>query len=600
LGEKSGLLIDFPKPAITGTRPGLGPSIWRLIQPFRRPLSVYLLGTILRQAMLVLGGYTMVWAVRLSLGNRSIPEWLLVAGLIVFDAAYLRFDLLLSWLFASRISFPLFGRLRTIALGKVFEMPLEWHQRQTSGVLVAKVNNGVGRVVQTGEALSREFAPSLIRTGFTLVPLLLFSLYTAPVLLAALTVFGALTVVENRRRAGYRKARYENYVRDSGRFTEYVEAFQPVVQYGQGDRVLREYGGLQEEIVRQGMDEVRLANSFGFRKNLTVTAAKRICQGIWIWQLRCGTLDAAMVMYLNMLTEELLNSLGSYAGLLERMYEGIEPARILVELLEEKPAIADAPGAAPLALPAQAGIRMVDVQFSYGAGKKTLRRMNLVVEEGKVLGIVGRSGAGKTTIQNLLHRTFDVQHGRVEVAGADIRLWPLKQLRSLFAHVGQNGGVFFSENTLLDTIRFARPEAPAEAVMDAARCACIHDDIMRMPEQYQTRMRQAGANLSQGQQQRIALAQALLALDDGRKILILDEFTSALDSGTEAAILRNLVPRLAGRTVIVIAHRLSTLRDIADRIAVLEDGEIIEEGSHRELLRRGGWYAEMARLQATG
>jgi ABC-type multidrug transport system fused ATPase/permease subunit len=170
----------------------------------------------------------------------------------------------------------------------------------------------------------------------------------------------------------------------------------------------------------------------------------------------------------------------------------------------------------------------------------------------------------------------------------------------MFAQVGQSGGVFFSETTLLDTIRFARPDASAEEAMDAARCACIHDEIMRMPEQYQTRMRQAGANLSRGQQQRIALAQALLALDDSRKILILDEFTSALDSGTEAAVLRNLMPRLAGRTVIIIAHRLSTLRDIAGRIVVLEDGEVAAEGSHRELLRQGGWYAEMARLQTAG
>jgi ABC-type multidrug transport system fused ATPase/permease subunit len=370
------------------------------------------------------------------------------------------------------------------------------------------------------------------------------------------------------------------------------------VQYGQGERILREYGGLQEEIVQQGTAEVRLANSFALRKNLTVTVAKRVCQGIWIWQLRCGSLDVAMVMYLNMLTEDLLNSLGGYASLLERIYEGVEPVRILVGLLEEKPAIANALGAKPLPVPSQAGIRLVNVHFSYGAGKQAVRRMNLAVEEGKVLVIVGPSGAGKTTIQNLLHRAFDIEQGSIEVAGADIRLWPLKQLRSLFAQVGQNGAVFFSGTTLLDTIRFARPYASQEEAVDAARVAGIHDDIMRMPEGYQTRVRQAGSNLSKGQQQRVALAQAILSLDDGRKILILDEFTSALDSETEARVLRNLRPRLAGRTVIIIAHRLSTLRKIADRIVVLEEGEVIEEGSHPELLHHGGWYANMARLQA--
>ena len=215
-----------------------------------------------------------------------------------------------------------------------------------------------------------------------------------------------------------------------------------------------------------------------------------------------------------------------------------------------------------------------------------------------ILCFSGRSGAGKTTIQNLLHRTFDVEQGSIEIAGADIRRWPLRQLRSLFAQVGQSGGVFFSGTTLLDTIRFARPDASEEEAVAAARVACIHDDIVRMADGYQTRVRQGGSNLSKGQQQRIALAQAILALDDGRKILILDEFTSALDSETEARILRNLMPRLAGRTVIIIAHRLSTLRNVADRIVVLEEGEVIEVGSHRELLQQNGWYAEMARLQA--
>jgi ABC-type multidrug transport system fused ATPase/permease subunit len=151
--------------------------------------------------------------------------------------------------------------------------------------------------------------------------------------------------------------------------------------------------------------------------------------------------------------------------------------------------------------------------------------------------------------------------------------------------------------TLRDTIRFARPDASDTEVMEAARCACIHEDIMRMPDQYATRMRQGGANLSKGQQQRVALAQALVALDDQRRILILDEFTSALDSETESRILHNLLPRLQGRTVIIIAHRLSTLRHIADRIVVLEEGAVAEEGSHDELLQGRGWYAEMARLQ---
>jgi ABC-type multidrug transport system fused ATPase/permease subunit len=137
-------------------------------------------------------------------------------------------------------------------------------------------------------------------------------------------------------------------------------------------------------------------------------------------------------------------------------------------------------------------------------------------------------------------------------------------------------------------------------VARAARCACIHEDIARMPRKYKTRVGRGGVTLSKGQQQRVALAQALLALDTGRKVLVLDEFTSALDSETEGRILENLRPYLAGRTVILIAHRLSTLRQVADRIVVLDESGIAEDGTHAELLQRGGWYAEMVRLQAVG
>jgi|SRR5581483_4352501 len=569
-----------------------------LLQPFRRDYAKYLSGTVVRQALLVLGGYSMVWAMRICLAHRTIPEWWLIIALVVFDSLFLGLDISLNSLYTRRLSFPLFARLRTSALRKVFDMPLQWHQQQTSGALVAKVNNGVGRVVQTAEALSRELCPSVIRTLMTLVPLLIFSLMTAPVLLVALLIFGCLTIVENKRRANFRKGRHEKYVRDSGVFSEYVQSVQPVIQFGQTGRLLDEYTRLQQQIMDQGVAEIEVANRFAWRKNMVLSAAKRICQGMWIWQLRKGSTDVAMVMYLNMLTEDLLGSFWGYASLLERVYEGLEPTKTLLHLLEEPSEITDAPDAVPVPVPERVGIQLENVRFSYSRGKHVIHDFNLAIEEGKVLGVVGRSGSGKTTIQSLLSRLFDVDEGHIRVCGTDIRKWPLKQLRGVFAYVSQAGGVFLSGSTILDTIRFARPQSTFREVVEAAKCACIHDDITRMPRKYHARMRQGGANLSKGQQQRLALAQALLALKDDRKVVVLDEFTSQLDSETETRILRNIVPWLAGRTVIIIAHRLSTVRHVADEIVVLEEGAIVEQGSHQELVDRNGWYAEMARLQA--
>lgn len=574
-----------------------GSNLRRLLAPFRKPYLTYLAGTVVRQGLMVLAGYSIVVALRICTGQKPITFVWTACALLAFDAVYITLDTWLNAMFSRRLSFPLFARLRAMSLGKIFDMPLEFHQRETSGALVAKVNNGVGRIVQSGEAISRDLCPALIRTGFSLIPLLIFGLATAPILLAALVVFGWLTLLENRKRRQFRKNRHEKYVRDSAIFCEYVQSIHPVILFGQAQRLLASYDELQQEIVGQGLAEMEVARVYGWRKNMAVAAAKRLCQALWIWQIGRGRMDVAMVMYLNMLAEELLASFWGYAGLLERLYEDIEPARMLLEVLREKPAITDAPEARPVEVPDRVGIHFVDVQFSYLRGKRVVRRCNLSIEEGRILGIVGRSGSGKTTLHCLLTRLFEIEQGQLLVGDTDIRKWPLDQLRGVFSCVIQGGGAFFTGTTLLDTIRFAQPGAGLEEVTGAARCACIHDDIDRMPAGYLTTVLEGGANLSKGQQQRIALAQALLALGRDRKVMVLDEFTSQLDSETETRILQNLRPWLEGRTAVIIAHRLSTVRDLADRIIVVEEGEIVEDGSHAELMERNGWYAEMARFQ---
>jgi ABC-type multidrug transport system fused ATPase/permease subunit len=235
--------------------------VWQLLKPFHRDYSRYLTGVVVRQLLLVVGGYSMVWVLRACQAHTSVPEWIFVAGLILYDAGFLRLDIRLNTMFAERLGYPMFGRLRTVALNKVFEMPLEWHHQQDSGTLVGKVNNGVGKVVQTAEAFSRELLPSLIRTGLSLVPLLLFSFYTAPPLLLALLVFMWLTAIENQKRAPYRKARYENYVKDFGVFSECVQYVQPVVQFGQASRMLNQYGSGATCCCRSRSGRVRASGS---------------------------------------------------------------------------------------------------------------------------------------------------------------------------------------------------------------------------------------------------------------------------------------------------------------------------------------------------
>jgi ATP-binding cassette subfamily B protein len=512
-----------------------------LLRPFRAEYQRFIVGVVLRQALLVLGGYSLVWALRLSLNHTGVPEWILVVAFVLFDTGCLTFDLSLNYFFSSRVSYPLFGRLRTAALEKVLSMPMEWHQKQSSGELVGKVNNGVGKVVQTAEGVSRELAPALIQTLFSLIPLLIFSASTTPLLAAALALFVWLTLQENRERKPFARRRHRNYNRDFGLFSESVEAIQPVVQYGQQQQVLSRYRGVQRQIIEQGTTEARIGIRYTFRRQLVVDIAKRVCQGIWIFQYRHNALDAATIMYLSMLTDQLMASFAGYASLLERIYDGVEPTRVLGRLMTEKPSIADDPSALPVPVPERVGIRMAGVRFSYPPRKRpVLRDFHLDIAPGTVLGIVGRSGCGKTTIQNVLTRLFEVQRGSVEICSLDIRRWPLDQLRGLFSHVTQNGGIFFSGLRIADVLRFTRPEATLREVVRAARAACIHEEDL----------------------------------------------------------LRNLAPWLAGRTVIIITHRLSTLRKLADEIVVLDEAGIAERGSHDDLIARDGWYAGMARLQS--
>src|SRR5205807_7067886 len=243
---------------------------------------------------------------------------------------------------------------------------------------------------------------------FSLVPLLLISAATAPLLLPALVVFLWLTILENRRRRPFAKRRYRHYERDYGLFSESVQAIESVVRYGQQEQILRKYRRVQRQIQEQGLEEARIGKRFGFHRNLVLLVAKRASQGMWIWQYRRHRLDAASIMYLNMLTEQLLASFGGYASLLERLYDGIEPTRVLVKLLSDAPTIAGDPAAPRVSVPERVGIRIANVRFTYPRRKApVLRNFHLTISPGTVLGIAGRSGCGKTTLQSLLTRLFD-------------------------------------------------------------------------------------------------------------------------------------------------------------------------------------------------
>lgn len=303
-----------------------------------------------------------------------------------------------------------------------------------------------------------------------------------------------------------------------------------------------------------------------------------------------GAMSVASLNIMGQSSMKLLTALARLGISLEQYQRMMVSLGRVNKLLERQPAVVGGP--APLTpRHAAADILFEDVVFGYVADRPVLRGLSLRFPAGQTIGVVGSTGTGKTTILKLLSRFYDIQSGSIKIGGVDIREFCLDGLRGAMAMVPQQ--IFLFSGSVRDNIAYARPDAPPDAVASAAQIAKAHDFIAALPEGYDTLIGEGGIKLSGGQQQRLAIARAVLA---DRPILLFDEATSAMDYETEAAIQRSLQDVTAGRTTIVVAHRLSTVRH-ADLIYVLDEGQLREQGRHEDLLRANGIYAGLWRLQ---
>ncbi|MBC6981036.1 ABC transporter ATP-binding protein [Caulobacter sp. 17J80-11] len=321
---------------------------------------------------------------------------------------------------------------------------------------------------------------------------------------------------------------------------------------------------------------------------MVVTAAVLLYCG---WRAESGAMNPGKFTFFITALAMASQALRQLANLQTVLAEGLTAAQRMFDALDVEPEISSAAGATALP-PGPCSVRFEDVGFAYHEDAPILRGVTLEARPGETIALVGPSGGGKSTVLNLIPRFYDAVSGRVLINDLDVRQVELASLRDRIALVTQEPFLF--DDTIRANIAYARPDAPFEAVVEAAKAAAAHEFIEALPKGYDTPVGEAGGRLSGGQRQRIAIARAFLK---NAPILLLDEATSALDTESEARVQEALERLMQGRTTLLIAHRLSTVRN-ADRIYVIEAGRVVEQGSHAALARKGGLYARLAKSQS--
>ena len=474
---------------------------------------------------------------------------------------------------------------------KLLVLPLSHHERASRGDFVSRMMsdtllaNQAQSVVFSGAVQAIAIVVTSLAAALYLCwQLTLIALLVGPPIAIVFQTFG-------RRIRESSRARQEQVSEVVKRLVQMLSGIKVIKAF---DAESREQAAFRAEVKRYFRRAMSVIRNRVYSRSLVELMTQLVFISVFwigvygviqgIWDLTLGTL----VAYLFIIAR-LLRPVKALTKVYNSIQDSLPAADRLFEILDAEAESTDLPDMVPLEHVTQ-GIRYRDVVFSYGR-ESVLQGLNLEIGPRETIALVGRTGAGKTTMTDLLLRFQKPDSGSIEIDGIDLQRIQRGSLRNLIAVVTQESFLF--DTTLLENIRYGHPEATFDEVVKAAQAANIHDFIETLPEKYETGAGELGATLSGGQRQRIAIARALLR---DPQILIFDEATSALDAKAEQQIQEAILNLMRGRTVLVIAHRLSTV-SAADRIAVLENGRITMTGTHDELIARGGLYRELVELQ---
>ncbi|MBC3192502.1 ABC transporter ATP-binding protein [Pseudonocardia sp. C8] len=606
---------DSPSIRRGSVAPGTWPRIWGFVRPYRRWLAGYLALTTVTAVIGVVTPLLAGRVVNTIVAAHDLPDPARVV--IVIAAAIAGMAVLESvagltgrW-FSARLGEGLIEDLRVAVFSHVQSMPLAFFARTRTGALVSRLNNDV---IGAQTAITSTLSTVLANTIQLVLAVAVMIGLAWQVTVLAMLLLPVFVVPARRMGTWLAELRREAAELNATMGNQMTERFSApgatlVKLFGDPVQEAAVFRGQVSRVRDIGVRSAMVSRLFVTALQLVSALAQALIYGLGGYLAVTGAIPAGTVVALGLLLTRLYTPMTALANARVDVMTALVAFERVFEVLDLAPSITERADPRPLP-PGPVDVRLRDVRFTYPratevslasleevavldqrAGTEVLHGVDLHVRGGGLLALVGPSGAGKSTLAALVPRLYDVDSGAVELSGVDVRDLAFATLRAGVGMVTQDGHLF--HDTIGANLRYAAPGATGAEMIEALRRARLGDLLDDLPDGLETVVGERGYRLSGGERQRLTIARLLLAKP---RVVILDEATAHLDSESEAAVQAALTEALIGRTAIVIAHRLSTVR-AADRIAVLEAGRVVESGTHDELLAAGGRYASLYRIQ---
>ena len=489
-----------------------------------------------------------------------------------------------------RLSQKIIRRMRQDVFDKLMTLPVGYFDRLQAGDIINRISYDIDTVNASLSNDILQAATGIITVVGSFIGMLLISPTLLAVFVITVPVSIWITITRSRSVRPLFRKRSAGLAALNGFSEEMLSGLKTIRAYGREPQIRDKFG----EKNRQAVDAYYAADYYGsligpavnFVNNLGMVLISTVGSLLYLFgRIRIGDVSSFLLY-----SRRFSGPINEFANIMGEIQSALAAAERVFGVLDAAPEALDAPEASELT-DVKGNVAFDHVTFGYDPDAPVIHDLSFTADSGKTIAIVGPTGAGKTTLVNLLMRFYDPQSGEITIDGKEIRTVTRKSLRAAFSMVLQDTWLF--EGTVFENIAYGKEDASIDEVRSAAEKAHISDYIESLPDGYDTRITDGGVNLSKGQKQLMTIARAMLS---PAKMLILDEATSNVDTRTELVIRDAMLRLMSGKTCFVIAHRLSTIRN-ADLILVVRDGDIVERGRHEELLERGGFYSEIYRAQ---